>query len=139
MSGNYVLDACVASKILFSEVGSQAAAKLLSEADYVIAPELILLEITNVAVKKARRKEIGPAQAREALSDLAGLFDRLIPTEELRSDALNIALSTMTSTYDAIYAALAVREDLTLVTADQRFAASLRGTVGAPKILLLPA
>jgi predicted nucleic acid-binding protein len=43
----------------------------------------------------------------------------------------------MTSTYDAIYAALAMREGLTLVTADKRFAASLRGVIGAPQILVL--
>jgi predicted nucleic acid-binding protein len=137
MSGRFVLDACVAGKILFAEQGSQSAAALLADAEYVVAPDLILLDVTNVAVKKARRKEITTAQAREAVNDLEGLFDQLIPTEDLRSDAMEIALRTMTSTYDAIYAALAVREGLTLVTADKRFEASLRGTLGAPEFIVL--
>lgn len=137
MSGSYVLDACVAAKILFSEEGSAAARALVAAADTVIAPELVLLEIANVAVKKARRKELTRSQALEALKDMPDLFDHLIPTEDLRSRATDLALRSMTSTYDAIYAALAMRDSLILVTADKRFAASLRGVVGAPEVLVL--
>jgi predicted nucleic acid-binding protein len=137
MSGRFVLDACVAAKILFAEQGSQAAATLLANADYVVAPELILLEVTSVAIKKVRRKEMTSASAREAVGDLEGLFDQLIPTKDFRSKAMEFALGTMTSTYDAIYAALAVRESLTLVTANKRFGASLRGTRGAPDFIVL--
>jgi predicted nucleic acid-binding protein len=137
MSGRFVLDACVAAKILFAEQGSQAAATLVLGADYVVAPELIMLEVTNVAVKKVRRKEVTAASAGEAVGDLEGLFDQLVPTQDLRLAAMDIALRTMTSTYDAIYAALAVREGLTLVTADRRFEASLRGTFGAPDFIVL--
>jgi predicted nucleic acid-binding protein len=137
MSGNYVLDACVLAKILFAEQSSAAARALISDADTLIAPELILLEVANVAVKKVRRKEITRAQANEALDDMKDLFDRLIATEELREAATNLALNTMTATYDAIYTALAMREGLTLVTADQRLAASLRGVTGAPEVLVL--
>jgi predicted nucleic acid-binding protein len=137
MSGNYVLDACVLAKILFTEQGSAAARSLISDADSLIAPELILLEVANVAVKKVRCKEITRAQAEEALGDMKDLFDRLIATEDLRDAATNLALNTMTATYDAIYAALAKREGLILVTADNRLAASLRGVTGAPEVLVL--
>jgi predicted nucleic acid-binding protein len=137
MSGRFVLDACVAAKILFAEEGSRAAAALLANADYVVAPELILLEVTNVAVRKVRRKEITAAQAREAVVDLEGLFDELVPTEDLRLPAMGIAMRTMTSTYDAVYAALAVRDGLKLVTVDRRCEASLRGTTSAPEFIVL--
>lgn len=137
MSGEYVLDACVAAKILFTEQGSVAARALVAGADAIIAPELVLLEIANVAVKKARRKEIARSEALAALRDMPDLFNCLVPIEELRALATDLALSSMTSTYDAIYAALAIREGLILVTADKRLAASLRGVVGAPKILVL--
>jgi predicted nucleic acid-binding protein len=137
MSGNYVLDACVLAKILFTEQGSAAARALIGDADTLIAPELILLEVANVAVKKVRRKVITHAQAEEALGDMKDLFDRLIATEDLRGAATNLALNTMTATYDAIYAALAKREGLILVTADNRLAASLRGVTGGPEVLVL--
>jgi predicted nucleic acid-binding protein len=137
MSGDYVLDACVAAKVLFLEQGSDAARALVGGADSIIAPRLVLLEIANVAVKKARRKEITRSQALAVLEDAPDLFDRLIATQDLLEAATNLALTSMTSTYDAIYAALAMREGLTLVTADKRFAASLRGVIGAPQILVL--
>jgi predicted nucleic acid-binding protein len=137
MSGDYVLDACVAAKVLFLEQGSDAARALVGAADSIIAPRLVLLEIANVAVKKARRKEITRNQALAVLEDAPDLFDRLIKTQDLLEAATNLALTSMTSTYDAIYAALAMREGLTLVTADKRFAASLRGVIGAPQILVL--
>jgi predicted nucleic acid-binding protein len=137
MSGDYVLDACVAAKVLFLEQGSDAARALVGGADSIIAPRLVLLEIANVAVKKARRKEITRSQALAVLEDAPDLFDRLIATQDLLEAATNLALTSMTSTYDAIYAALAMREGLTLVTADKRFAASLRGVIVAPQILVL--
>jgi predicted nucleic acid-binding protein len=137
MSGDYVLDACVVAKVLFLEQGSDAARALVGAADSIIAPRLVLLEIANVAVKKARRKEITRSQALAVLEDAPDLFDRLIETQDLLEAATNLALTSMTSTYDAIYAALAMREGLTLVTADKRFAASLRGVTGAPQILVL--
>jgi predicted nucleic acid-binding protein len=137
MSGDYVLDACVAAKVLFLEQSSDAARALVGAADSIIAPRLVLLEIANVAVKKARRKEITRSQALAVLEDAPDLFDRLIETQDLLEAATNLALTSMTSTYDAIYAALAMREGLTLVTADKRFAASLRGVIGAPQILVL--
>jgi predicted nucleic acid-binding protein len=137
MSGDYVLDACVAAKVLFLEQGSDAARALVGDADSIIAPRLVLLEIANVAVKKARRKELTRSQALAVLDDAPDLFDRLIETQDLLEAATNLALTSMTSTYDAIYAALAMRDGLTLVTADKRFAASLRGVIGAPQILVL--
>jgi predicted nucleic acid-binding protein len=137
MSGDYVLDACVVAKVLFDEQGSTAARALVIEADSIIAPQLVLLDIANVAIKKFRRKEIGRNQAFSVLGDAPDLFDRLTATEDLLEAAANLALTSMTSTYDAIYAALAMRENLILVTADKRFAASLRGVTGAPQVLVL--
>jgi predicted nucleic acid-binding protein len=137
MAGDYVVDACVLAKVLFIEQGSQAAYELLYGADSLIAPELVLLEVANVAVKKVRRKEITREQARDAIAQLPDLLTRIIPTSELLEPAIELALTTMAATYDAIYAALAQHEGLVLVTADKRFAASLRGVSGAPEVLVL--
>jgi predicted nucleic acid-binding protein len=137
MAGDYVVDACVAAKILFAEKGSDAALTLMRDADRLIAPELILLEVANVAVKKMRRREISLAQAREAVADLPDLFDRIIPLEGLLSDALELALTTHAAIYDALYAALAQREGFVLVTADKKFAAAIEANPHPHTILVL--
>jgi predicted nucleic acid-binding protein len=139
MAGDYVVDACVLAKVLFAEEGSHVAYDLLYGADSLIAPELVLLEVANVAVKKVRRKEITREQAREAIAQLPDLLARIIPTSQLLEPAVELALTSMAATYDAIYAALAQREGVVLVTADKRFAASLRGVIGAPQVLVLEA
>ena len=48
MAGSYVLDACVASKVLFEEDGTPAARALVMAADRLIAPDLVVLDRKSV-------------------------------------------------------------------------------------------
>ena len=137
MAGSYVLDACVAAKVLFEEDGTPAARALVMAADRLIAPDLVVLEVANVALKKVRQRLLAPESAREVIDDVMGLYDRLVPSVELHALAMDVALRTMVSSYDAIYVALALRQSMTLVTADKRFAASLAGCKDVPEVMLI--
>lgn len=133
----YVLDASVAAKVLFDEAGSDMARALVAEADYVTAPDFAQLEIANICVKRARIRAITRDEALTAARDGARLYDAFEPIGALVDTAAAFALSGMTATYDAAYAALAARRGLTLVTADARFAASLANLAGAPSLILV--
>ena len=133
----YVLDASVAAKVLFDEPGSDVARALVADADFVTAPDFAQLEIANICVKRARTRAITKDQALEASRDGASLYDTFEPIGALVEDAAAFALSGMSATYDAAYAALAARRGLTLITADARFAASLAGVAGAPSLILV--
>lgn len=139
MGADCVLDACVAAKVFFEEPGSAEARKAVSEAGRLIAPEWISLEIASIAVKKIRSGAITAAQGRQVVADLPMLLDALAPVGPLAGPTLEMALATMTSTYDAAYAALAQRENLPVLTADRRFATALGAHKGAPRVILIEA
>jgi predicted nucleic acid-binding protein len=48
-----------------------------------------------------------------------------VPSRELAGDALAIALSTGRTVYDAMYVALAVQRDTSVITADERLVNAL--------------
>ncbi len=127
----------MAAKVLFDEAGTPAARALVLAADRLIAPDLVVLEVANVALKKVRQRLLPAHVAREVIDDVAGLYDLLVPSVELQALAMDLALRTMVSSYDAIYAALALREGMTLVTGDKRFAASLAGCKDVPEVLVI--
>jgi predicted nucleic acid-binding protein len=77
----------------------------------------------NVLWKRTRRKEseyrITENQAREGLTALQSVDLEVISSEELRADALHIALEIGHATYDCEYLALALANGIQVVTADK--------------------
>ena len=66
--------------------------------------------------------------ARQDAADLRGLGLRVVPTQELVEEALQIALDQGITAYDASYVALAGKLTLPLVTADEPLTRRLAGT-----------
>jgi predicted nucleic acid-binding protein len=122
----WVVDASVAAKWLAPEPGSEAAEDLL-DAELLLAPDLIYVEVANILWKKRMRGEIEAVVATAALHwllkvplevhDAAGLLlDAALLSERLRHPA-----------YDCFYLALAARNEVPLVTADRRLVELCRG------------
>jgi predicted nucleic acid-binding protein len=78
-----VVDASVASKWFFPEVGSREAEALLVSAPGLAAPDLIVAEVVNVAWKRAHRGEITPEQAAAAAEGIGSMVDELVPMAAL--------------------------------------------------------
>ncbi|MDI3461813.1 MAG: hypothetical protein OJF50_000634 [Nitrospira sp.] len=68
-----VVDASIAVKWFVEERGSTAARTVLSKGETLLAPDLILVETSNTAWKKVRRKEMTREQG-EAMVRAAALF-----------------------------------------------------------------
>lgn len=125
-----VVDASVAAKWIMDEHRSDRARALESETP-LIAPSLIGAEIANAVWKAVIRGDFRNADTSPGLTLALGLFDRIVPIEELNLRALEIAIELKHPVYDCFYLALAERENATLATADRKLidAAKKRGGV----------
>ena len=114
---------------------ASAAAWLDAAADQRLrasAPDLVFAELANTLGVHVRAGVLGREQARARLRSLRALPLEIVPTSILAESALDVALSSGLSAYDACYAALAEASDAVLVTADARLAAAV------PRSALLP-
>jgi predicted nucleic acid-binding protein len=116
-----VIDASVAAKWFFAEIGSREARSLAESGDALIAPDLLVPEICNVAWQKAVSRQITARQAQEIGLRLPILFNRLIPGADLACRATELAVKLRHPVYDCFYLALAETADCPLVTADRKF------------------
>lgn len=124
----YVVDASVAAKWLVEEPGSSQARRVLSSGATLLAPDLIVAEIANVAWKKLGRNEISGEHALAMIRLLPRLLGGLAALAPLAEAALTIARDLDHPAYDAFYLALAEREAAVLVSDDQRLLTRIEGT-----------
>jgi predicted nucleic acid-binding protein len=121
----YVLDCSVALKWFLPEPLADAALHLLAQARkgevLLCAPDVLLAEFGHGLRKHALGKGLPRPDAILIWQRFVGLgFPRLVPTHDLGEDALALALKHHATFYDALYVALALREKLLVVTADDR-------------------
>ena len=120
-----VVDCAVAIKWFVPEELSAEAEGLLDGTRDLLAPDLLFAELGNVLWKKVSRRELTTAEARAVLSGISKVPLAVTPSRDLTAAALEIALAHGRTVYDAIYVALAVAHDCTLVTADERLVRAL--------------
>ena len=114
-----VVDASVATKWALDEEGSKRANALRNEPD-LIAPALIAAEVGNALWKAVRYRSVPKREALAAMGAFLAPFDHLVPSEDLRGRALELAMDLDHPIYDCFYIALAERENAPLITADER-------------------
>ncbi|HOC31594.1 MAG: type II toxin-antitoxin system VapC family toxin [Armatimonadetes bacterium] len=116
----FVVDASVSIKWFLPEIHYIPARNLLSGFHFLMVPDLFFPEFGDILWKKVGRDELSDAEAREVLAALLTIGLRTVSSEHLLSHALEIALETECTVYDALYLALAATHDIALVTADRR-------------------
>jgi predicted nucleic acid-binding protein len=120
-----VVDASVAALWVLEQDRSTQALAVRSEPP-LIAPSLIAAEIGSALWKAIRRGDVTRANALAAIETALLPFDALIPMEELRRRALELAIELNHPIYDCFYLALAEREGCALMTADARLLAAAK-------------
>lgn len=122
-----VIDASVAAKWFLPEDGAEHTKALLDSAHLLIAPDLLWIEVAQVAWKLARRGLLDPVEAARVVQDMWNLPVESRESTPLLQDAIVMALKTDRTVYDCLYLALAIAQDALLVTADRRFATAIAG------------
>lgn len=115
-----VLDTSAAIEIILNKKESEKFKKIILEADAVIAPELYISEITNVAWKYNKISNFGHEECYSLSEDGINLIDQFIDTKILWKEALREAMNNDQSVYDCLYFICARRNDGILLTKDQK-------------------
>jgi predicted nucleic acid-binding protein len=123
-----VVDASVAMRWSATLARSDRAEALLASDEPIIAPDLVLAEITNAAWKAAVFGGASTAAVGLLVQESAGYFDELVPAADLKDRALEIALALKHPAYDCFYLALAEQRECKLVTADEKLQRRCAGT-----------
>jgi predicted nucleic acid-binding protein len=134
MRNAIVIDTSVTLKWIIDEDGSDKATALLSkwfiEGTVILAPVLLMYEVTNAIYQHVRRGELYLDDARQALDNALLAFLELdIPADSsLSRQAMELAQKYgLPATYDAHYLALAEREHCEYWTADTRLWNAVKG------------
>jgi len=113
-----IVDSSVAVKWVANEPGSDRA-RALYLSDECWAPALIMAEVGNALWKKRRMNLVSFEQATAALRALPDRI-RLFEMADLAPRAFALATELDHPIYDCFYLALAERERVPLVSADER-------------------
>lgn len=122
-----VIDASVAVKWFAPEAAHDLALRILDSGQRLIAPDFIVAEVASALCKKLKNNEVSEEQARQAISDLPGYFDRLLPLPFLIEKAFGLSRDLDHSIYDCVYLACAIEFQSTLVTCDEPLLTKCRG------------
>ena len=128
----YVIDASVLVKYVILAEYDDSVERIVSLHQefsiQLVAPSFLLVECANVLWKDALRKEMPIENVIAALDDLRRINVRLVSQEDLLDDALRLAVEINITVYDALYCALARRENAEIITEDRRLRNALDNT-----------
>ena len=117
-----IVDASVILSAFFPDEDQAQAQALIGEHVMkrveLVAPTLLLYEVTNAVVQARRRGRINGEQAEDILTSFEGLGIALRPVTW--QQILPVALRFERSAYDAAYLALAEMTGQPLITGDRR-------------------
>lgn len=120
----FVVDASVAVKWVVEESGSAEALELL-ERHPLSSPDLLIAECANILWKKVKRSELDQDEAIMAARLIQMSDVEILPTRALMERALQLAVEFDHAAYDCIYLSLALENDWSFVTADERLVRKL--------------
>ncbi|MEJ5369370.1 MAG: type II toxin-antitoxin system VapC family toxin [Bryobacteraceae bacterium] len=122
----WVVDASVAVKWLVPEESRHEASTLITEAGPLLAPDLIITEVSSALSRKARLGQITAAEAKGAHSVWMEALQcgvlTLSSSMDLLEESFQLSLTLDHALPDCLYLALARRVSGVLVTADARLA-----------------
>jgi predicted nucleic acid-binding protein len=134
MKNTVVIDASIALKWVIDENDSDRAAALLArwfvEGTTLLAPALLIYEVTNAVYQRIRNGIFDSDDARQALENvLLTELELVFPKNSTLSvRAMELAQQyRLPATYDAHYLALAEREQCEYWTADTRLWNAVKG------------
>lgn len=122
----FVIDASVLVKLFFKEEHSDASVHWVKNARELLAPDLLWAETTNVVFKRLRRDLITGDDAIALVREMLRVPVVTYRSFDLATAAMALAIQTDRTVYDCLYLALAQRENVPLLSGDERLVNALR-------------
>ncbi len=113
-----VVDVSAVMEILFQKDKKDLLSGWISEASWVIAPDLYVSELSNVLWKYYTARAITSADCIQYVEDGLHMIDDFIDGRELWKEALGEGIKHKHSIYDMYYLVLARRNNAVLATID---------------------
>lgn len=113
-----VLDASASIEVVLNRPQGSRFGALLEQAEQVLAPDLLISEVTNTIWKYHRYEHLNLDACEQALEFAIGLVDVFVPSQSLYREAFLLARAARQPAYDMFYMALAQREDTGFLTLD---------------------
>lgn len=123
-----VVDASVAVRWTIATPLSQQAEQLLRARETLIAPDFIIVEVTNAFCSHLRKRADRVQRAVDGIEFLPRWFAELVPAVGLRHRAMALALDLHHPAYDCFYLALAASRGAKLVTTDEHLIRKVHGS-----------
>jgi predicted nucleic acid-binding protein len=122
----FVIDASILVKLFFDEEHSEASVEHVNRTAELIAPDLLWVEAANVIWKRLRRGELTTDDAAAIVAEMLRVPIVTYSGFELVNSAIILAGATGRTVYDCLYLALAIRENVPLLTGDERLANAVK-------------
>ena len=120
-----VFDANVLLHAMFG-TGPHEAAREALQSHQPVAPDLLAIECANAVATLVRGGVLNAGDASDVLHSMVSAVSLHVSMDHL-PDALTLSLQLEHPVYDCLYAALAEKLSLPIVTADKRFAKVFAG------------
>ncbi|MEQ8713755.1 MAG: type II toxin-antitoxin system VapC family toxin [Cyclobacteriaceae bacterium] len=117
---NIVLDVSGAVSTLLQDEKKGTFKDYLSEADFIIAPELFVVELGNVMWKYVRFQNMSEPKARQVLVSGLDMIDEFVPDLTLIDEAVRLAIQTRHPVYDCLYLTLALKTGYSILSHDKK-------------------
>ncbi|MCK5155068.1 MAG: type II toxin-antitoxin system VapC family toxin [Spirochaetales bacterium] len=115
-----ILDTSAALDILLSKGEFEIYKNEIQKADTVIAPEIYISEISNVAWKYKKIAGFTHDESFNLAEDGINLIDQFVPVKEIWKESLREAMNNDHPVYDCLYVVCARRNDGILLTRDKK-------------------
>lgn len=118
-----VIDTMVfAYALLRVENQYEQAVSALEAIEQIIVPDSLFAELGNVVWQWIQFRQLPIQTGLEVLEDAEALIDKIVPIVDVREIALELAVRANHSFYDALFVAVAIREQAQVITFDRKLA-----------------
>ena len=115
-----VLDTSAAVEVVLQQKSSEDFVQLLTKADLVLAPTLLITEVANAFWKYQKFADYPYDDCERAIDDSIALVDEYVNEAELYREAFNLGCMLDHPIYDMVYLVLARRNNAILLTMDKK-------------------
>jgi predicted nucleic acid-binding protein len=117
---NLVLDTSAGVEVALWRTRAKPIVSLLNDAEWVIAPDLYMMEAANTFWKLGRFSETPLDKCEKGLESTISIIDDFFGSRDLFRESFSLACLASHPVYDMLYCVLARRHNAQLVTLDKK-------------------